>query len=195
MIFQECPCDYYSKKNKMKLIHTDIKDLYIIEPKVFSDDRGYFFESFSQLQFLNEKLNYTFVQDNEAKSNYGVIRGLHYQLNDKAQSKLVRVIQGTVLDVVVDIRANSETYGKVFSIELTESNKLQLLIPKGFAHGYSVLSETAIFSYKCDEFYSKDNEGGINLFDATLNIDWRIPSSQVIISEKDKLWPNFGKHK
>ncbi|HUN17380.1 MAG TPA: dTDP-4-dehydrorhamnose 3,5-epimerase, partial [Saprospiraceae bacterium] len=106
-----------------------------------------------------------------------------------------RVIQGSVLDVVVDIRANSETYGKVFSIELTESNKLQLLIPKGFAHGYSVLSETAIFSYKCDEFYSKDNEGGINLFDATLNIDWRIPSSQVIISEKDKLWPNFGKHK
>jgi len=179
----------------MKLIHTDIKDLYIIEPKVFSDDRGYFFESFSQLQFLNEKLNYTFVQDNEAKSNYGVIRGLHYQLNDKAQSKLVRVIQGSVLDVVIDIRANSETYGKVFSIELTESNKLQLLIPKGFAHGYSVLSEKAIFSYKCDEFYSKDNEGGINLFDATLNIDWRIPSSQVIISEKDKLWPNFGKHK
>ena len=152
MIFQECPCDYYSKKNKMKLIHTDIKDLYIIEPKVFTDDRGYFFGSFSQLQFLNEKLNYTFVQDNEAKSNYGVIRGLHYQLNDKAQSKLVRVIQGSVLDVVIDIRANSETYGKVFSIELTESNKLQLLIPKGFAHGYSVLSETAIM--RVESIYS-----------------------------------------
>ncbi|MBK7224792.1 MAG: dTDP-4-dehydrorhamnose 3,5-epimerase [Saprospiraceae bacterium] len=179
----------------MKLIETGIQDLFVIEPDVFSDERGYFFESFSLTKFLKHHLNYNFVQDNEAKSVFGVIRGLHYQTNEKAQSKLVRVIQGSVKDVVVDIRPHSNTYGKIFSIELTETNKLQLLIPKGFAHGYSVLSDTSIFSYKCDEFYSKENEGGIYLLDPQLNIDWEVPIDKAIMSEKDKLWPHFGLHK
>jgi dTDP-4-dehydrorhamnose 3,5-epimerase len=180
----------------MKILTTFIKDLLIIEPTVYNDERGYFFESFNKKQF--EKLtdrNIDFVQDNESKSKYGTLRGLHYQVEPFAQTKLVRVIKGKVLDIAVDIREDSETYGKYFSLELSEDNKKQLLIPRGFAHGFVVLSQEAIFTYKCDNYYNKNAEGGITFNDKQLNIDWKIDLGDIILSEKDKLHPVFGQHK
>lgn len=176
----------------MEIIRTDIEGLLIIEPRVFKDERGYFFESFSQRDFDSNVLPVNFVQDNESKSLYGVIRGLHYQKEPFAQSKLVRCVRGKILDVVVDIRKGSPTYGHHFDIELSEDNHRQLFIPKGFAHGFSVLSETAIFQYKCDEFYHPEAEAGINLNDKDLAIDWRIPEGKAIISEKDRVRPDFN---
>jgi dTDP-4-dehydrorhamnose 3,5-epimerase len=170
----------------MKLIKTKIKDLYIIEPRVFEDDRGYFFESYNQKKF-DEVLGstYDFVQDNESKSSYGVIRGLHYQLAPNSQAKLVRVIQGTVYDVAVDLRKSSPTFGEWVGVELSGENKKQFLIPRGFAHGFSVLSESVVFTYKCDNFYNPDSESGIIWNDATLGIDWKIKEKDVVVSEKD----------
>ncbi len=176
----------------MKILETPIKDLYIIEPRVFKDERGYFFESYNKKKFEEAGLQYDFVQDNQSKSQYGVIRGLHYQLAPFAQAKLVRVLEGKVLDVVVDIRKNSPTFGKTFSIELSADNFRQLLVPRGFAHGFSVLSETAIFAYKCDNIYNKSAERGILYNDHQLNIDWKIPTNKAIISEKDKINPVFA---
>ncbi len=175
----------------MKIIETGIKDLLVIEPRVFHDNRGYFFESYSKKKFIEAGLNYDFVQDNQSKSEYGVIRGLHYQLAPYAQAKLVRVLQGKVLDVAVDLRKNSPTFGKSFTIELSEDNFLQLLVPRGFAHGFSVLSETAVFAYKCDNFYNKSAERGILYSDPKLAIDWKIPRNKAIVSDKDKINPNF----
>lgn len=176
----------------MKVIETPIKDLLVIQPQVFNDSRGYFFESFNQKKF-NEltHTNTQFVQDNQAFSTYGVLRGLHYQLNPFSQAKLVSVLHGKVLDVAVDLRKGSITYGQHFSIELSDENKTQLLVPRGFAHGYVVLSETAHFFYKCDNFYSKENEGGIAFNDESLNIDWQIDLSKAIISDKDLILPCF----
>jgi dTDP-4-dehydrorhamnose 3,5-epimerase len=175
----------------MKLIETFIDGLYVVEPKVFEDQRGYFFESFSNRVFIEKGININFVQDNQSKSSYGVIRGLHYQLNPYSQTKLVRVLEGSVYDVAVDLRSNSKTYGKWFGIELSAENKKQLLIPKGFAHGFSVLTETATFFYKCDDFYNPQQERGIIYKDSFLNIDWKINENQSIVSEKDKIMPSF----
>ena len=175
----------------MAFIKTYITNLLVYEPTVFEDSRGYFFESYNEQTFLKEGVIFKFAQDNQAKSSYGVLRGLHYQLNPYAQTKLVRVLSGTILDVVVDIRKGSPTFGNVFTIELSAENKKQLLVPKGFAHGYSVLSQTAEVLYKCDNFYNKQSEGGILYNDATLNIDWQIPLEKVIVSEKDLILPTF----
>jgi len=173
----------------MAIIKTAFPGLVIFEPIVLKDSRGYFFESYSERVFHAEGINDRFVQDNQSKSSYGVIRGLHYQLNPHAQTKLVRVLSGKIMDVAVDIRTGSPTYGKAFSLELSAENNKQLLIPKGFAHGFSVLSETAEVMYKCDEFYHKDSEAGIIYNDAALNIDWQIPAGKAIISEKDQQQP------
>ncbi|MBI5540907.1 MAG: dTDP-4-dehydrorhamnose 3,5-epimerase [Bacteroidia bacterium] len=176
----------------MKIIKTFIPGLVVIEPKVFSDQRGYFFESFNEKTFADNGLNYNFIQDNESKSTFGVIRGLHYQLEPYAQAKLVRVLQGCVLDVAVDLRKGSPTFGKWFGQELSCENKLQLLIPRGFAHGFSVLSETAIFIYKCDSLYNKEAERGINFNDQFLGIDWKIEENKRVISDKDIVQPLFN---
>lgn len=171
----------------MEIIKTDIEGVVIIKPNVFVDARGYFFESFSQREF-NEKVRpINFVQDNESKSSFGVIRGLHFQKMPHTQSKLVRCVKGKVLDVAVDIRKKSPTYRKHVAVELSEENHLQLFIPKGFAHGFAVLSETAIFQYKCDEFYAPESDAGIQLCDNSLEIDWKIPINEAIMSEKDRL--------
>jgi len=175
----------------MAIIQTEFPGLVIFEPTVLKDSRGYFFESYSERVFLAEGIATRFVQDNQSKSSYGVLRGLHYQLNPHAQTKLVRVLSGKILDVAVDIRAGSPTYGKAFSIELSSENNKQLLIPKGFAHGFSVLSETAEVMYKCDAFYNKESEAGIIYNDASLNIDWNIPAGKAIISEKDQQQPSL----
>lgn len=175
----------------MPFIKTDIPDLLVFEPKIFEDSRGYFFESYNEQTFLAEGITLKFVQDNQAKSSFGVLRGLHYQQNPHAQTKLVRVLSGKILDVAVDIRKGSPTYGKVFSIELSAENKKQLLVPQGFAHGYSVLSETAEVMYKCDCFYNKQAEGGILYNDPILNIDWQIPLGKAVVSEKDTLYPSI----
>jgi dTDP-4-dehydrorhamnose 3,5-epimerase len=175
----------------MPFIKTDFPGLLIFEPKVFEDNRGYFFESYNANTFLSEGVAINFIQDNQAKSSYGVLRGLHYQLAPHAQTKLVRALSGSILDVVVDIRKGSPTYGKVFTIELSAANKKQLLVPKGFAHGYSVLSPTAEVFYKCDAFYNKESEGGIMYNDPALNIDWQIPADKAIVSEKDLLHPGL----
>ena len=175
----------------MKVIETEIKGVFILEPRVFGDDRGYFFESFS-LKHFEEKVSKTvFVQDNESKSKYGVLRGLHYQLPPYTQAKLVRVVKGRVLDVAVDIRKGSPTFGKYVAVELSEENKLQFFLPKGFAHGFAVLSEEAIFQYKCDEYYAPDYEGAICFDDPDLGIDWRLPLEDIILSEKDKKHPRL----
>lgn len=176
----------------MKVIATEIPDLYIIEPIVISDHRGYFLETYSQGKLTEKGLNYQWIQDNESMSNCGVVRGLHYQLNPYAQAKLVRVIAGEVVDVVVDIREGSPTFGKKFEITLSAKNKLQLLIPRGFAHGFSVLQDGTIFSYKCDNYYNKEYERGINPFDPALNIDWKIAQNEAILSEKDQLNPTLS---
>ena len=176
----------------MEVIKTAIDGVLIIEPKVFKDSRGYFFESFSQREFDEKVAPICFVQDNESMSTYGVMRGLHFQRPPFAQTKLVRCVKGAVLDVVVDIRKGSPTYGQHVAVELTEDNHHQFFIPKGFAHGFAVLSETAIFQYKCDEFYHPEAEGGISILDASLGIDWHIPTDQAILSEKDTHHPLFN---
>lgn len=177
----------------MTIIKTNIQDLIIIEPKIFEDSRGYFFESYNQNNLKEAGINIQFVQDNQSKSSYGVLRGLHYQLNPYAQTKLVRVLEGSIFDVAVDLRKNSATFGKWFGIELTAENKKQLLVPKGFAHGFSVLSPSAVVMYKCDAFYNKNAESGIIWNDPDLNIDWKIDLKQAILSDKDKLFPEFSK--
>ena len=173
----------------MNVIKTKIDGLVIIEPKLFVDERGYFFESFNQRDFISAVGNVTFVQDNESKSSYGVLRGLHFQLPPYSQSKLVRVIEGKVLDVAVDLRNSSPTYGHYVSVELTADNHRQFFIPKGFAHGFVVLSQQAVFQYKCDEFYHPEAEGAIAWNDPTINIDWQIPAEDIILSAKDKNHP------
>ncbi len=167
----------------------------IFEPRVFADDRGYFYESYNEKIFAEAGIHDNFVQDNQSKSTYGVLRGLHYQTGEHVQSKLVRVLEGSVLDVAVDIRPDSPTYGQHYTIELTAKNHLQFYVPRGFAHGFLVLSDTAIFSYKCDNFYNKASEGGIAYDDPTLNIDWKIPTEDMILSNKDKVNPTFGTHR
>jgi len=178
----------------MKIIQTKIPDLLIIEPQVFEDNRGYFVETYNQSKFEANGLNYTFIQDNQSFSQYGTIRGLHFQTGAYAQAKLVRAVQGTVLDVAVDLRENSPTLGQYVALELSDTNFRQLLIPRGFAHGFAVLSETAIFAYKCDNIYHTDSEAGILFSDSTLNIDWQIPAEKQIISEKDQTWPSLAKY-
>lgn len=178
----------------MEVIKTNIDGLLIIEPRVFKDSRGYFFESFSQREFdekvtpiIGQKI--AFVQDNESMSSYGVMRGLHFQRPLFTQSKLVRCVKGAVLDVAVDIRKGSPTYGQHVAVELTEDNHRQFFVPRGFAHGFAVLSETAIFQYKCDEFYHPEVDGGISILDDTLGIEWRIPTEKANLSEKDTMHP------
>lgn len=169
----------------MNIINTLIPGVVIIEPRIFTDSRGYFFESFSQKDFDTQVRTVRFVQDNESRSSYGVLRGLHFQKPPFAQSKIVRVIQGTVLDVAVDIRRGSPTFGQHVAVELSGDNHRQFFIPRGFAHGFSVLSETAVFQYKCDSFYAPQSEGAIAWDDPALGIDWRISHDKVILSEKD----------
>jgi dTDP-4-dehydrorhamnose 3,5-epimerase len=176
----------------MPIIETPIEGLKIYEPRVFGDERGYFFESYNFKSFKNAGIDCSFVQDNQSRSSLGVLRGLHYQIPPFAQAKLVRVIEGKVLDVAVDIRPNSRTYGEWFSIVLSAKNKKQLFIPRGFAHGFLVLSETAEFFYKCDNFYSKEHEGGLLYDDPNLNIDWKLDMEKVLLSEKDSILPTFG---
>ena len=181
----------------MEVLTTSISGVYIIEPKVFKDSRGYFFESFSQREF-DEKISallgqeIRFVQDNESMSGYGVMRGLHFQRPPFTQSKLVRCVRGSVLDVAVDLRRGSPTYGQHVAVELTEENHRQFFIPKGFAHGFAVLSETAVFQYKCDEFYHPEADGGISILDESLGIDWRIPADKAILSDKDLKHPRLS---
>lgn len=177
----------------MPIIKTELPGLVIFEPVVHNDQRGYFFESYNENVFTAAGIHIKFVQDNQAQSSYGVVRGLHYQLAPYAQTKLIRVLHGNILDVAVDIRKGSPTYGKVFSIELSAENKKQLLVPKGFAHGYSVLSETAEVMYKCDAFYNKQSEGGLFYNDPALTIDWMIPTEKAIVAEKDQLHPVLDK--
>ena len=174
----------------MELIRTEIDSVFVLEPKIFGDKRGYFFESFSQREFdekvvpiLGHTIN--FVQDNESRSSYGVMRGLHFQYPPYSQSKLVRCVKGAVLDVIVDLRKGSPTFGKHVTCELTEDNHRQFFVPRGFAHGFAVLSETAVFQYKCDNFYAPQADGGISILDDSLGIDWRIPTDKAILSEKD----------
>lgn len=169
----------------MEVIKTNIEGLVIIEPKVFKDARGYFFESFSQREFEEKVRKVNFVQDNESMSSYGVMRGLHFQCPPFTQSKLVRCVKGRVLDVAVDIRKGSPTYGQHVAVELSEENHRQFFVPRGFAHGFAVLSETAIFQYKCDNFYAPEADGGISIKDDSLGIDWKIPTENAILSEKD----------
>lgn len=175
----------------MLFIDTEIKGVYIVKPRIFGDERGYFFESYNKNEFDSAGLHYNFIQDNESRSVHGTIRGLHFQRGEHAQAKLVRVVEGVVLDVVVDLRQGSPTYGKHVAVELSSENKHQLLIPRGFAHGFSVLSETALFAYKCDNLYCQASEGGIRFDDPTLAIDWRIDRERALLSEKDKLLPSF----
>lgn len=175
----------------MKVIHTEIPDVVVIEPKVFGDRRGYFLESYSERNFNSMVREIRFVQDNESSSSYGVVRGLHYQNPPYSQSKLVRVVSGKVLDVAVDIRKGSPTYGKHVAVELSAENKRQMFIPRGFAHGFSVLSEEVVFQYKCDAFYKPDSEGAVAWDDPDLGIDWMIPSDKVVLSDKDRAHPRL----
>lgn len=175
----------------MKIIPTEIDGVLILEPRLFQDSRGYFFESFNQKEFESKVGNVTFVQDNESKSCYGVVRGLHFQKGEHAQSKLVRVVKGKALDVAVDLRPESPTFGKYVSVELSEDNHLQFFIPKGFAHGFSVLSDEVVFQYKCDNFYCPESEGAIAWDDPDLGIDWKIPADRIILSDKDRKHPRL----
>ena len=176
----------------MPFIKTEFPGLLVFEPNMFEDSRGYFFEAYNEKQFQQEGIDIRWVQDNQSSSTYGVIRGLHYQLPPFDQTKLVRVLRGKILDVVVDIRKGSPTFGKSFSKVLSAKNKRQLFIPKGFAHGFSVLSEKAEVLYKCDGFYNKESEGGIIYNDPALEIDWRIPAEEAIVSDKDKILPTLA---
>jgi len=173
---------------------TGIEGLLIYEPRIFGDERGYFFESFNAEIFKNQGIETAFVQDNQSRSTHGVLRGLHYQLPPFAQSKLVRCTHGEVLDVVVDIREGSKTYGKTFSLLLSAENKKQLFIPRGFAHGFAVMSDVAEFFYKCDNYYAKNHEAGIAYNDPNLNIDWQLHASEIKLSNKDLILPHFGNH-
>jgi len=174
----------------MKIIKTPLAECFMIKPEVFQDSRGYFLESFNEKSFNEASgLNVHFVQDNQSFSSYGVLRGLHYQRGGHAQAKLVRVLKGEVLDVAVDLRKDSETFGKHFSVLLTEENRLQLFVPRGFAHGFVVLSEHAEFFYKCDNYYNKASEGGLHFNDPQLNIDWQLPASALLVSDKDAVLP------
>lgn len=175
----------------MEVIKTDIEGVVIIEPRIFNDERGYFYESFSQREFEEKVCRTVFVQDNQSKSSYGVLRGLHFQKPPYCQSKLVRCIKGAVLDVAVDIRKGSPTFGKYVAVELTEENHRQFFVPRGFAHGFAVLSPEAVFQYKCDNFYCKESEGSVAWNDPQLAIDWRIPAGDVLLSPKDKQSKNI----
>jgi len=179
----------------MEIVTTGIKDLLVLEPKVHEDERGYFFESYNKSRLPDHLKSIQWVQDNESKSNKGVLRGLHYQVGEYAQAKLVRTVVGEIYDVAVDIRPQSKTYGQWYGILLSATNKKQVLIPRGFAHGFVVLSETAIFSYKCDNYYNKEAEGGIYYDDPTLSIEWPIEPSELLLSKKDEALPTFGSHK
>ncbi len=179
----------------MPVIATSFDGLLIFEPGILHDERGYFYESYNQRVWANAGVNCHFVQDNQARSTRGVLRGLHYQCGEMAQAKLVRVIEGEVLDVVVDLRPDSGTYGQWYSLRLSAENHLQMFVPRGFAHGYIVLSETAVFFYKCDNFYSKESEGGIRYDDPVLSVDWQFDLDKVLVSEKDLVLPGFGQHK
>lgn len=176
----------------MEVIQTPIAGLLIIKPRVFEDARGFFFESYNRNKFKESGIEQDFCQDNQSQSTYGVIRGLHYQLYPHSQSKLVSAVVGAVWDVAVDLRKDSPTFGQWYGVELSAENKLQFLIPRGFAHGFSVLSETALFSYKCDNFYDQQHERGIVYNDPTLNIDWKIPADKAIVSAKDQIYPRFN---
>ena len=177
----------------MKIKETPLKDCYIIEPTIFEDDRGYFFEKYNEQKFEElTGMNGHFVQDNISKSSYGVLRGLHLQKGEHAQAKLVSCLEGKVFDVAVDLRRDSPTFGQWFGVELTPENKLQLYVPRGFGHGFSVLSETAIFAYKCDNFYNKESEGSVIWNDKNLNIDWKLPEDVIQLSEKDSQLPTFA---
>ncbi len=178
----------------MPFIETPVSGLLVFEPKVHRDERGYFFESYNAHTFKSAGIDTTFVQDNQARSTYGVLRGLHYQCGEHAQAKLVRVLEGEVLDIAVDLRAGSPTYGQWYSVLLSAENQKQLFVPRGFAHGYVVLSPTAEFFYKCDNFYHKASEGGIRFDDPVLGIDWGLPARDVLLSEKDGQLPTFGNH-
>lgn len=175
----------------MEIIKTKLDGVVIIEPKIFRDSRGYFFESFSQREFEEKVCQINFVQDNESMSSYGVMRGLHFQRPPFTQAKLVRCVKGAVLDVAVDIRKDSPTYGQHVAVELSEDNHYQMFIPHGFAHGFSVLSETAVFQYKCDQFYHPESDAGISILDKSLGIDWSIPTDKAILSDKDTRHPLF----
>ncbi|MGB6153776.1 MAG: dTDP-4-dehydrorhamnose 3,5-epimerase [Pricia sp.] len=178
----------------MTAVETELKGCFIIEPRLFEDERGHFYESYNEKTFnsaIGQKIK--FVQDNQSHSRFGVVRALHYQIGNAAQAKLVRVTKGKVLDVAVDLREGSPTFGQYFSIELSEENKKQLFIPRGFAHGFSVLSETADFLYKCDNYYNKEAERGIIYNDATLKINWQVDDSEAVISDKDAVLPSFAK--
>lgn len=176
----------------MKVEQTPLKDCYIIHDTVFEDPRGYFFESFNQQKFeAITGLNISFVQDNQSKSSKGVLRGMHYQTGIHAQAKLVRVLQGSVIDAVVDLRKDSPSFGKSFSIELTSTNRKQLFVPRGFAHGFVVSENDTIFFYKCDNFYNKESEGGFVYNDSTINIDWKFNLDEILLSDKDKILPSF----
>ena len=176
----------------MPFVKTEFPGLFVFDPIVYEDSRGYFFESYNEKIFQQENIDLRFIQDNQSSSSYGVIRGLHYQLNPHAQVKLVRALTGTILDVAVDIRKNSPTYGRFFAVELSAENKRQLFIPRGFAHGFSVLTERAEVFYKCDAFYDKASEAGICFNDPSLNIDWKIPEEKITISEKDQKLPTVA---
>jgi len=176
----------------MNIKETELEGCFIIEPTVFDDGRGYFFESFNQKEFQDKTgISTLFVQDNQSMSQRGVLRGLHFQKGEHAQAKLVRVIKGKVLDIALDLRPKSPTFGKTFSLELSEGNKLQLYVPRGFAHGFSVLEDNTIFSYKCDNYYHKESEGGIIYNDSSLKIDWKLDQNEIQLSDKDKNLPNF----
>ena len=179
----------HKKGQEMKFIKTEIDGVIIVEPKIFNDARGYFFESYNESEFIKNGITNRFVQDNQSKSSYGVVRGLHCQLGEHSQAKLVRVLKGAVLDVAVDTRLGSPTFGKQVAVELSEQNNRQLFIPRHFLHGFSVLSDEAIFAYKVDNLYNKESEFGIRYDDPQININWRIPSDKIITSDKDKL-PN-----
>ncbi len=178
----------------MPFTPTAFPGLTVIDPVVFNDSRGYFFESYNERVFRQNGIDATFVQDNQSRSSYGVIRGLHYQLPPHAQTKLIRVLEGTILDIVLDLRTGSPTFGKTYAIELSAHNKKQLYIPRGFAHGFSVLSETAEVIYKCDAYYHKDSERGILYNDPQLNLDWHIPEHRAIVSEKDQQLPSLQQY-
>ncbi len=171
----------------MNFIKTELDGVVIVEPRVFEDARGYFFESYNEAEFIKNGIPNKFVQDNQSKSSYGVVRGLHCQLGEHAQAKLVRVLHGRVLDVAVDIRKNSPTFGKYVAVELSDENKRQLFIPRGFLHGFSVLSETAVFAYKCDNLYAPQSEFGIRFDDPDIGVDWGVPADKIITSDKDRI--------
>ncbi len=175
----------------MKVVETGFEGLFVLEPRVFADERGYFFESFNSQTFKNNGLDFEWVQDNQSQSKYGVVRGLHFQKPPYAQTKLIRVLKGEILDVVVDLRHDMPTYGKSFSVVLSSQNHLQLLIPKGFAHGFSVLSEEADVMYKCDALYNKESESGILFNDPKLGIDWQVEQDKMVVSDKDLVLPAF----